>query len=888
MNNKLIPLALLFSLGLPACSQQASLEASKPESAQTQISVKAPAQQALHQFATSLDVTYSTLTNYPEQCTSAGVDGRCFAAQIRLLPGTDFAEKDWAIYYSQMRPVKEVLTDEFELIQVKGDLHRISPTDKFAGFQKGQPVDITFLGELWQLSETDAMPNYYIVVPGLEPEVIASTQLSKDAATGMEQRPYVEAYVSAETQYKRSDTDKLKWATPQVLFDANQDIENRPELAVNSIIPTPKKQIIDSQSAPISLAAGYRLMLGDVSMASVQAAFDRLSRLGVNASPEGILLKLTTLPSAVSEGSYQLTISQDGITIAAADDAGFSYGLSSLASLIDLNTLSISAMHIEDEPRYEFRGMHVDVARNFHSKQFILNLLDQMAAYKLNKLHLHMADDEGWRLEIEGLPELTEVGSRRCHDLQENTCLLPQLGSGPDATSKVNGFYSKADYIEILKYASARQIQVIPSMDMPGHSRAAIKSMEARYRKLMAKGDEAGANEYRLIDPLDTTQYASIQYYDDNTLNVCMASSYHFVDKVVSEIAKLHQAAGQTLTLYHIGADETAGAWVESPVCQALLKEKGNGLDNEADFGAYFIERVANMLAAKGIEAAGWSDGMSHTRPERMPKKNQTNIWDVVAHGGHKRAHAQANLGWDTVLSNPEVLYFDFPYEADPKEHGYYWASRSTNERKLFSFMPDNLPANAEQWTDIEGNTFEADDTLKLDEQGNRISGPLDAGVRFKGIQGQLWSETVRSDQVVEYLVFPRLLVLAERAWHKADWEVPYQYQGAKYGPESNFFTPEMRAAQTAQWQVFANTLGHKELAKLDKAGIAYRVPTVGAKIKEGYLHTNIIYPGLGVEYRVDDGPWQTYTEAVKVSGKVEVRAVAADGVRKGRILRVN
>uniref|UniRef100_UPI003D10E04C chitobiase/beta-hexosaminidase C-terminal domain-containing protein n=1 Tax=Shewanella sp. TaxID=50422 RepID=UPI003D10E04C len=251
-------------------------------------------------------------------------------------------------------------------------------------------------------------------------------------------------------------------------------------------------------------------------------------------------------------------------------------------------------------------------------------------------------------------------------------------------------------------------------------------------------------------------------------------------------------------------------------------------------------------------------------------------------------AHAQANLGWDTVLSNPEVLYFDFPYEADPKEHGYYWASRSTNERKLFSFMPDNLPANAEQWTDIEGNTFEADDTLKLDEQGNRISGPLDAGVRFKGIQGQLWSETVRSDQVVEYLVFPRLLVLAERAWHKADWEVPYQYQGAKYGAESNFFTPEMRAAQTAQWQVFANTLGHKELAKLDKAGIAYRVPTVGAKIKEGYLHTNIIYPGLGVEYRVDDGPWQTYTEAVKISGKVEVRAVAADGVRKGRILRVN
>lgn len=294
------------------------------------------------------------------------------------------------------------------------------------------------------------------------------------------------------------------------------------------------------------------------------------------------------------------------------------------------------------------------------------------------------------------------------------------------------------------------------------------------------------------------------------------------------------------------------------------------------------------MLADKGIETAGWSDGMSHTRPERMPANNQTNIWDVVAHGGYQRAHAQANLGWDTVLSNPEVLYFDFPYEADPKEHGYYWASRSTNERKLFSFMPDNLPANAEQWTDIEGKPFEADDTLKLDDAGKRLSGPLNQGVRFKGIQGQLWSETIRSDQVVEYMVFPRLLVLAERAWHKADWEVPYQYQGAKYSPETNYFTAEMREKQRVQWQTFANTLGYKELAKLDRAGIAYRVPTLGAKIKDGYLQVNSIYPGLGIEYRVDGGQWQQYTEAVSVSGRVEVRGVAADGIRKGRILKVN
>lgn len=414
MNNKLIPITLLMSLGLLGCGQPTTNQIAKDEGAAAQQVSESSAQQALHQFATSLAVNYHTLTNYPQQCTSTGVDGRCFAAQIELVPGVDFDRKDWAIYYSQMRPVKQVLTDAFELTQVKGDLHRITPTERFSGFQKDQPVDIAFLGELWQLSETDAMPNYYIVVPGLKPELISSTQLTVDASTGMEQRPYVETYVSAESQYKRSDTDKLKWATPQVLFDANQDIESRPELAVNAIIPTPKRQIVTSQSPVLSLASGYHLDAGSVAKASVEAALARLAHLGVKPSPQGIPLKLEPSTTKLAEGGYRLDITSDGITIGASDDAGFSYGLASLTSLISLDTLSLNAMMIEDEPRYDFRGMHVDVARNFHSKQFILDLLDQMAAYKLNKLHLHMADDEGWRLEIDGLPELTLVGSRRC------------------------------------------------------------------------------------------------------------------------------------------------------------------------------------------------------------------------------------------------------------------------------------------------------------------------------------------------------------------------------------------------------------------------------------------------------------------------------------------
>ena len=234
------------------------------------------------------------------------------------------------------------------------------------------------------------------------------------------------------------------------------------------------------------------------------------------------------------------------------------------------------------------------------------------------------------------------------------------------------------------------------------------------------------------------------------------------------------------------------------------------------------------------------------------------------------------------------MLYFDFPYEADPKEHGYYWGTRALNSHHVFSFMPGNLPANAEQWFDIEGQPFEADDRPQLDDTGKQTAGPMKAGETVDGIQGQIWSETLRSDQTVEYMIYPRLLMLAERAWYKPEWEVPYQYAGAVYNQTTDHFTTTMRQQQARQWQKIANHLGNKELVKLDNAGINYRVPTVGAVINDGILSANIAFPGLQIEYREGDKPWQVYTSAVAVKRPVDVRAVAANGKRKGRTLRVD
>ncbi|MCL1068255.1 carbohydate-binding domain-containing protein [Shewanella olleyana] len=893
MKKTIIASALLLSLGLAGChhsspeSESTNTQQIPTASDSDQIAKQGKWDQAsLNKFAQELKVTYRMVTNVPEEACAPEQKGeRCFIAEIDFMSPSGSNNSNWSIFYSQMRPVQKVLSPEFSISRVQGDLHQITPTDAFKGFSAGEVNTLKFRGELWQLSETDPMPNYYIVVEGLEPVVIASTKVSIDSETGMEQRPYVEAFTDAKKQYRRTENDKIVWAKANVLFDNNQDVSLSEDLTENSIIPTPSSVSVTSTNKPVDLAQGININYNQVNPKHVAAALERLSRLGVSPNENGVPLNLVTDKQLTIAGSYKLDISDKNINVSAANDAGFSYGIASITALLATDDLTVNTLSIADAPRYDFRGMHVDVARNFHSKQMILDLIDQMAAYKLNKLHLHMADDEGWRLEIDGLPELTDIGSKRCHDLTETRCLIPQLGSGPFADSQVNGFYSKADYIEILQYATARQVEVIPSMDMPGHSRAAIKSMDARYRKFVAAGDTAAANEYLLSDAEDKTVYSSVQYYSDNTLNVCMESTFNFVDKVISEIAKLHQQANHPLHRYHIGADETAGAWKQSPQCLSFVENNDKGVSSVDDLGAYFIERLSNSLAAKGIEPAGWSDGMGHTNPANMPAKSQSNIWDVISHGGYKLAHTQANLGWDAVLSTPEVLYFDFPYEADPKEHGYYWAGRAQNSQRIFNFMPDNLPANAEQWTDIEGNAFTADDTIKLDEAGQVISQPLKKGHGFSGIQGQIWSETIRSDDVAEYMMYPRVLMLAEKAWHKAQWEVPYQYEGAVYNQQSGYFTAEMRQQQQQQWNGIANTLGHKELAKLDKANIAYRIPTVGAKIIDGKLHANIAFPGLQIEYRDEAGSWTQFTTPIEVSGKVEVRAIAPDGNRKGRSL---
>ena len=827
------------------------------------LAAEAPAQASLDRLADTLGYRLTMVDNRPT--CPAGIDG-CFLSTITLtLPKTlpvDAPPEGFALIFSFVNPLPRVESDIFTHRHVNGDAQQLTLKPGVT-LRPGSTHEIKLWGVGSNFSKAFAMPNAYLVAEGLKPRTIAATRAAIDPETGLEILPFVAPMTDEAKLATKSDADKTRWLTAERAFDV-QAGRLAPEARGIVILPKPAKAM-QGRGQVVDLARGIALTLDGVERDAVAPA---LAALG---SPEGGALPLTIridpAASKKAEG-YILDVKASGIAIAAHDAAGASHALRSLAQQAAFEKGKLAALHVEDAPEYGYRGLHIDLGRNFHGHDQILKLVEAMAAYKLNKLHLHLADDEGWRIEIPALPELATVGSKRCHDPAEQTCLLPQLGAGPDGTSGVNGYLTTADYVAIVKAATARQIEVIPSIDMPGHSRAAIKAMEARHARLTAAGKKAEAETYRLIDPADTTEYRSIQHYSDNTLNVCLPATYRFVDTVADALADMHRQAGAPLKTFHLGADETAGAWVKSPACKAMIAENGG---DAGKLTPRFIERVSKSLAAKGLRAGGWSDGMGHTEAAAMPKKVQTNIWAVLHAGGVREAHDQMNRGWDAVLSIPDLGYFDMPYAPHPDEGGYNWASRGVDPYQVFGFMPGNLPANAATIRNIqaEGKAIEDKPVLR-------------PGHRAAGLQAQLWSETTRTDAQVDYMLFPRLLALAERAWSPAPWTPAYQ-AGASY----EWGDKRVDAAKLkAGWQDFAGRVA-AQFPMLERMGVAYRVAPPGARIVDGKLEANSMFPGTTTEYRIGSGAWTRYAGPVPVGGAADLRSRSADGKRASRTVRV-
>ncbi|MGF1874576.1 carbohydate-binding domain-containing protein [Photobacterium frigidiphilum] len=792
--------------------------------------------------------------------------------------------EDWAIYFSHIRMLKSLSTPDLTFTHVNGDMFKIEPTSSFKPLKPGETFSFEFNAGDWQVAKSDVMPNWYLASEHNGELISALIKSTSNRINGVvptspdKELPFVAEFDTPE-QWKRYDSSALTDAYDP--FTAQDRYERNADLSIISdavgVVPSPTS--IDVGEGSVTIDPTWVVVYDNGYSEQAHYLAEQLGITATTWSPS--LSKVIKMgwgqvggQTYVAE-AYKLDVDStaEKITIKAVDQAGAFYASQSLLQLQQGDVIPEVAM--SDSPRFAYRGLSVDSSRNFRSKDSMLQLLDQMAEVKLNKLHFRLSDDEGWRIEIPELPELTDVGSNRCHDLVGDKCIMPFLGAGNEGTTESSGFYTVDDYREILRHAKSLNIEVIPEIDMPGHAHAAIKSMEARYNKLIEQGQEAKATEYLLTDFSDKTEYLSVQMFKDNAINVCMESTYSFVDKVVSNLVSLHSDI-QPLKTFHFGGDEVAGAWTDSPVCKAFIDNNTAGVNSSADLGRYFVTRTSAITANYNLNLGGWEDGLldgntTFPRGEFVNDLVVGNAWQNIWEWGvADRAYNLANNGYGVILNQATHLYFDHPYEPDPSERGYYWAPRFTDTRKTFSFMPDDVFGNADF-------TRAGAPITKEEVVASANVKSLERPENILGLQGSLWAETVRTEEQFEGMVFPRMLGLAERAWHTAAWEA-----------DDLADKPADKAGRVADYNRFANLVGQNLLPRMEADGIAFNLPVPGAVIENGILKANSPFPGLGIEFSGDNGvTWQGFNVNNPPTAQVGVQVRTVSGERTSRVATV-
>lgn len=781
------------------------------------------------------------------------------------------SNKNWKLYFNfARRIVQETVTENVKIVHVNGDLYYIRPTEKFKSIHNGTSANIEFASKDWAVNFTDAPEGFYMIYDDAPNRPVPIQNVKAIPST----RP---------AQYARNHQDRVPPITPQIIYEQNKNSINIPEKDLQKIFPSPLQY--QDKPGEFILNQSVKITADPAFAAESDFLQQKLNRLlsPIKGAPTGKSIRLM-LDKSLGAEAYQLEINSRQILISASEQAGIFYGIQSLLSTFPLqkrgvknSSLKIQNASITDQPRFHFRGLMIDVARNFQTKEEILKVLDLMGMYKLNVLHFHLNDDEGWRLEIQGLPELTSVGSRRGH-FSDSTLnhLPPSFGSGPFLNEHHGtGHYSKADFIEILKYAKARHIRVIPEIEAPGHARAAIRSMHARYNRLMKEGKTAEAKRYLLHDLNDRSSYRSVQNWNDNVMDVSLPSTYNFIEKISDEIIAMYKAAGAPLQTIHFGGDEVPdGAWEGSPNSLNLVKERPE-LKDINGLWAYFYGNIDRILKSRNLYLSGWEEvGMQPVltdgkksyviNPAMSDKNIHLNVWNnIIGWGAEDLAYRLANTGYKVILGGVSNFYFDMAYQKSFEEPGYYWGEYADID-KAFNFIPFNSFLNSN--TDKFGNTLKPgfyDTKERLTEKGK---------ANVVGLQGLLWSETIKGPKNLEYMIMPKLLGLAERAWAKdPEWANE---------PDST----KRKAMYNQAWARFANTLGKKELPRIDAAfgELHYRLPTSGAVIKDGKVHLNNQFPGLKVRYTTDQteptSKSPLYTGPISAKGLIRFRTFDSQG----------
>ena len=390
-----------------------------------------------------------------------------------------------------------------------------------------------------------------------------------------------------------------------------EGIKTLPKEELHWVIPTPSKIILQDQKFgfPKSLNIDFGNFKNDHEFLKNYLQKGLSIDIKYTDEPSQIIVNRD---SKLDEETYHLKIDKDIIRISVSNYKGLLYSFSSLRQILynaQIEKKDIPLLYIEDAPRFKHRGFMLDLSRNFYPKNKILQILELMTHYKLNILDLRLSDDEGWRIEIPGLEELTDIGGKRGFTLNERDRLIPMYGSGSgENNSPGNGYLSRDDFIEIIKEATKRNIEVIPQISFPSHARAAIIAMEARYYKFLEKGDLVSANQYRLHDPDDKSEYTSAQLFKDNVICICRPSAFKFFEKVFIEIKAMYDSASVPMRIFNIGADEVPhGSWRKSPLCNTLISQSP-GLSTFQSLYDASVKKLNRIISDSGAKMSGWED----------------------------------------------------------------------------------------------------------------------------------------------------------------------------------------------------------------------------------------------------------------------------------------
>ena len=444
--------------------------------------------------------------------------------------------------------------------------------------------------------------------------------------------------------------------------------------------------------------------------------------LGFEEASNGSI-QLLIDPSIEAKEGYSMEVTPSSILIRGQQAQGVFYGIQSLLQLLgeypldDSTVFGVPAVRIKDQPNYAYRGMHLDVCRHFFSVEFVKRYLDVMAMHKLNTFHWHLTEDQGWRIEIKKYPGLTEVGGYR-----NGTIVGHHPGEAND-NEKYGGFYTQDEIRDIVAYAKERHIEVIPEIEMPGHSSAAIAAypwLSSFPEENTIIGNNMMSKSSRSIQDAGITKVVQETWgVFDDVYCAGQETTFLFLEDVLTEVMDLFPSA-----LIHIGGDECPkGNWERSPACQERIKNEG--LKDEHELQSYFIKRIEKFVNSKGKNIIGWDEILEGGLAPNA---------SVMSWRGTQGGIAAAKEEHMVVMSPTSHCYFDY-YQSEDRDKEPLAIGGFLPVEKVYAFDP--MPA-------------------ELDAEKAKY---------ILGGQANLWTEYIATESHAEYMLLPRMTALSEALW---------------------------------------------------------------------------------------------------------------------------